>query len=159
MDVAKGSDAPANELEALVTDLSASGPIIFVFGNGMSTTHLVGSTRPLFRGPSDRRWWHVEHGDPASKWGLDVRLDQVERVRFIREVSPFASFAGQETLVVRFEADGDQTALHCYIGDIYEGRRLRPERLRAWEELRGRYGSRDESLVLDGSLQPIATAA
>lgn len=159
MDAAEGSDAPANELEALVTDLSASGPVIFVFGNGWLTAHLVGSTRPLFRGPSERRWWHVEHGEPESKWVLDVRLDQVERVRFIREVSSFASFPGQESLVVRFEADGDQTALHCYLGDLYEGRRLRPERLRAWEELRSRYGGRDESLVLDGSLQPIATAA
>ena len=159
MDVADGSDAPANELEALVTELSATGPVIFVFGNGMSTTHLVGSTKPLFRGPSERRWWHVEHCEPESKWGLDVRLDQVERVRFSREVSAFASFPGQESLVVRFEADGDQTALHCYLGDTYEGRRLRPERLRAWEELRSRYGGRDESLVLDGSLQPIATAA
>jgi hypothetical protein len=85
MDVAERSDTPANELEALVTDLSASGPVIFVFGNGWLTTHLVGATRPLFRGPSDRRWWHVEHGDPESKWGLDVRLDRVERVRFSRE--------------------------------------------------------------------------
>lgn len=97
----------------------------------MSTTHLVGSTRPLFRGPSERRWWHVDHGDPLSKWGLDVGLDRVERVRFSREVSSFASFPGQESLVVRFEAAGDLTSLHCYLGDIYEGRRLRPERLRA----------------------------
>jgi hypothetical protein len=159
MDFANGSDAPANELEALVRDLSASGPVIFVFGNGWLTSHLVGATRPLFRGPTERRWWHVEHGDPESKWVLDVRLDQVERVRFIREASPFASVAGQESLVVRFEADDDTTALHCYLGDIYEGRRLRPERLHAWEDLRSRYGGRDESLVLDGSLQPIATAA
>ena len=159
MDVADGSDAPANQLEALVTELSATGPVIFVFGNGMSTTHLVGSTKPLFRGPSERRWWHVEHGEPESKWGLDVRLDQVERVRFSREVSAFTSFPDQESLVVRFEADDDKTALHCYLGDPYEGRLLRPERLRAWEELRSRYGGRDESLVLDGSLQPIAIAA
>jgi hypothetical protein len=90
MEIANGSDAPANELEELVTDLSLSGPIVFVFGNGWLTTHLVGATRPLFRGPSERRWWHVEHGETESKWVLDVRLDQVERVRFSREVrAPF----------------------------------------------------------------------
>jgi hypothetical protein len=158
MDVAEGSDRPANELEALVTDLSTSGPIIFVFGNGWLTSHTVGATRPLFRGPCERRWWHIEQGDPESKWVLDVRLDQVERVRFIREVSQFSS-SGEESLVVLFEADDDETALHCYLGDLYEGRRLRPERLRAWEELRSRYGDRDESLVLNGSLQPVAAAA
>jgi len=158
MDVAEGSDAPANELEALVTDLSASGPVIFVFGNGWLTSHTVGATRPLLRGPSERRWWHIEDGDPESKWVLDVRLDQVERVRFIREVSQFSS-SGEESLVVRFEAADDKSALHCYLGDLYEGRRLRPERLYAWEELRNRYGGRDESLVHDGSLQPIASTA
>jgi hypothetical protein len=158
MDADNGSDAPANQLEALVTNLLASGPVIFVFGNGWLTTHIVGATRPLFRGPSERRWWHVEHGDPESNWVLDVRLDQVERVRFSREVSEFSS-NGQESLVVRFLADGEESALHCYLGDIHDGRRLRPERLRTWEELRRRYGDRDESMVVDGSLQAAAVAA
>jgi hypothetical protein len=158
MNTAKGSEPPASELEVLVCDLSASGPLVYVFGNGWLTTHLVGATRPLFRGPSERRWWHVEHGDPASKWVLDVRLDQVERVRFSREVSQFAS-SGEESLVVRFESGGDQAALHCYLGDIHEDGHLRPERLRAWEDLRRRYGDRNESLVRDGSLHPTAAAA
>lgn len=158
MEIAEGSDAPSNELEELISGLSASGPVVFVFSNGWLTTHLVGATRPLFRGPSDRRWWHVELGDPGSKWVLDVRVDQIERVRFIREVNPLSS-SGQESLVVRFESsDGEQTALHCFLQDLYEGERLRPERLRAWEELRSRCGGRDESLVLDGSLQPVAAA-
>jgi hypothetical protein len=159
MDVAEGSDAPANELEGLVSDLSASGPVVFVFGNGPLTTHLVGATRPRFGGPGERRWWGVEHGDPESTWSLHVRLDQVERVRFSREPNPFPSGRGEELLVVRFVADDDETVLHCYLGDLYDGRRLRPERVHAWEELRRRYGGRDESLVLDGSLQPVATAA
>jgi hypothetical protein len=73
-----------------------------------------GTTRPLFRGPRDRRWWHVEHGGPESKWVLDVLLDQIERVRFVRETNPWASFPGEELLAVRFEADWHQTALHCY---------------------------------------------
>jgi hypothetical protein len=139
MDIAEGSDAPATDLESLVTDLSAGGPVVFVFGNGWLTTHLCGTTHPIFRGPRERRWWHVEHGDAGSKWVLDVRLDQIERVRFVREANPFPSFPGEQSLVVRFEADGHQTALHCYLEDLYEGRRLRSERLRAWDELRSRY--------------------
>jgi putative heme iron utilization protein len=159
MDVTEESEAPANELEALVTDLSASGSVVYVFDNGWVTTHLRGSTRPLFRGPSERRWWHVEHGDPESKWALSVRLDQIEHVRFIREPNPFPSFPGEESLVIRFEADGERTPLHCYLQDLYEGRQLRPDRVRAWEQIRSRYGGRSDSLVIDGSLHPVDAAA
>ena len=42
---------PASELENLITDLSASGLLVFVFGDGLSTAHLKGVTTPLFRGP------------------------------------------------------------------------------------------------------------
>lgn len=90
-----------------------------------------------------------------SDLGRDVEL-----VRFIREPNPFPSFSGEESLIVRFETlDEDQTALYCYLQDLYEGAQLRPERLREWHELRSGYGGRDESLVVDGSLQPLAPTA
>lgn len=112
----------------------------------------------MFRGPAERRWWHVEHGDRHSNWVLDVRLDQVEVVRFVREPSPFPSFAGEESLTVRFET-GDQAVLFCYLEGLYDGRRLRQEQLRDWEELRARYGDRDVSAVVNGSLEPVTAAA
>jgi hypothetical protein len=89
---------------------------------------------------------------------LDVRLDQVEAVRFVREPNPFPSFPGQESLTVRFEA-ADRSVLFCYLADLYDGRRLRPERVVEWERLRERYGGRDHSRVVDGSLRPAAVAA
>ena len=46
---------PASELERLIADLSESGPLVFVFGDGFSTAHLMGATTPVFRGPADRR--------------------------------------------------------------------------------------------------------
>jgi hypothetical protein len=156
--VAAESEAPATELEALVWALSAAGSVVFVFGVGSLTAHLRGRTRPVFRGPAGRRWWHVEHGEDESKWVLDVRLDQVKTVRFVREVSAFASFPGEESLSVRFE-DGEQAVLFCILEDLYDGQRLRPERLQAWRDLRCRYGGRDTSAVVDGSLQPAAAAA
>jgi hypothetical protein len=76
---------PASELEHLIADLSASGPLVFVFGDGFTTAHLVGTTAPVFRGPADRRWWHVEIGDDAANWIMDVRVDQITGVRFVRE--------------------------------------------------------------------------
>jgi hypothetical protein len=46
---------PATELERLIAELSESGLLVFVFGTGWVTAHLTGATRPLFRGPADRR--------------------------------------------------------------------------------------------------------
>src|SRR5215475_7304205 len=93
---------PASELERLIADLSGSGPLVFVFGDGLSTAHLVGMTKPLFRGPADRRWWHVELGDDAASWTMDVRVDEVTGVRFVRGPYPFPSFPGREVLTVQF---------------------------------------------------------
>ena len=152
------SEEPVTELEALVSDLSATGSIVFVFGVGSLTTHLRGRTRPVFRGPAERRWWHVEHGAAHSKWVLDVRLDQVGAVRFVREPNPFPSFPGEESLTVRFEGT-DGAVLYCYLEALYDGTRLRPERLADWEHLRERYGARDHSTIVNGSLLPVAAAA
>ena len=141
---------PASELENLITDLSASGLLVFVFGDGLSTAHLKGVTTPLFRGPADRRWWHVELGDDAASWTMDVRVDEITGVRFVREPYPFPSFPGREVLTVQFL--GPDTALYCYVHDLYDGQQLRSEKLQAWRTLRERYGDRDESRVDHGTL-------
>ena len=46
--------------------------------------------------------------------------------------------------------------LHCYVHDLYDGQRMRPEKLEAWRALRERYGNRDESRVDRGTLLPPA---
>jgi putative heme iron utilization protein len=138
---------PASELERLIADLSQSGQLVFVFGDGLSTAHLKGVTTPLFRGPADRRWWHVELGDDAANWIMDVRIDEITGVRFVRGPYPFPSFPGREVLTVQFLGRGEDTVLHCYVHDLYHGRRMRPEKLAAWQALRERYGNRDESRV------------
>jgi len=38
--------------------------------------------------------------------------------------------------------------------NLYDGERMRPERLHAWQALRERYGNRDESRVDRGTLLP-----
>jgi hypothetical protein len=78
-------------------------------------------------------------------------------VGFVREPNPFPSFPGEESLTVRF-VDGDQSVLFCHLDGVYDGHRLRPERLRVWEGLRSRFGGSDVSVVVDGSLQPVAEA-
>jgi hypothetical protein len=143
---------PANEVERLIADLSGSGPLIFVFGDGFSTAHLAGTTAPVFRGPADRRWWHVNLGDDTASWTMDVRIDEITMVRFVREPNPFPAFPGQEVLTVHFLGPGGDTVLYCFVGELYDGQRMRPEKLAAWRTLRERYGNRDQSRVDQGTL-------
>ncbi len=144
---------PASELEHLIADLSASGPLIFVFGDGFTTAHLAGMTTPVFRGPADRRWWHVTLGDDAASWTMDVRVDQITEVQFVREPYPFQPhFPGQEVLWAGFLGPAGDTVLHCYVGDLYDGQQMRLEKLEAWRALRERYGNRDTSKVDRGNL-------
>ena len=148
---------PASELERLIAELSESGLLVFVFGVGWWTAHLTGATRPLFRGPADRRWWHVQLGDAAANWTMDVRVDEITGVRFVRGPYPFPSFPGREVLTVEFLGPGGESWLGCYVHDLYDRRqRMRPEKLQAWRALRERYGNRDESRVDRGILLPLA---
>ena len=143
---------PQSELERLITELSESANLVFVFGVGWWTAHLTGTTTPLFRGPDDKRWWHVELGEDTATWSMDVRLDEITGVRFVREPYPFPSFAGRESLIVQFLGPDPETVLHCYVHDLYDGQRMRPDKLDAWQALRRRYGSRDELQVDRGAL-------
>ena len=143
---------PASELERLIADLSGSGPLVFVFGICWWTAHLAGATAPVFRGPADRRWWQVKLGDDAASWSMDVRVDEISGVRFVRELHSFPSYSGPELLAVQFLGPGGDTVLYCYVQELYDGQRMRPEKLAAWQALRERYGSRDESRVDRGTL-------
>lgn len=147
---------PASELERLIADLTGSGVLAFVFGVGWWVAHLKGATTPLFRGPAARRWWHVELGDDAAGFTMDVRVDEITGVRFVRGPYPFPSFPGREVLTVEFLGPGGESALGCFVHDLYDGQRMRPEKLQAWQALRERYGNRDESRVDRGRLLPPA---
>ena len=152
-----GISEPESELERLIAELSESGQLIFVFGIGWWTAHLTGAATPVFRGPADRRWWHVVLGDDAASWTMDVRVDEITGIRFVREPYPFPSFAGRESLAVQFLGPGGETVLYCYVHDLYDGQQMRPERLDACRALRERYGNRGESRVDRGAL--VAPAA
>ena len=147
-----GASEPASELERLIAELSGSGLLVFVFGGGWWTVHLTGATAPVFRGPADRRWWHVDLGDDTAKWTMDVRVAEITGVRFVREPYPFPSFPRREVLTVQFLGPGRETVLNCYVHDLYDGQQMRPEKLEAWRSLRERYGDRDESRVDRGTL-------
>ena len=126
MNKVAGISEPASELEHLIAELSESGLLVFVFGVGWWTAHLTGATTPVFRGPADRRWWHVELGDDAASWTMDVRADEITGVRFLRRPYPFPSFPGREVLTVQFLGPDRETVLHCYVHELYDGQRNAP---------------------------------
>jgi hypothetical protein len=149
---------PASELERLIAELSGSGlQGVFVFGVDCHLAHLADVTTPVFRGPADRRWWHFELGDDAASPTIDVQVDEVTGVRFARGPSLFPAWPGQEVLSVQFLGPGGKSVLHCFVDDLYDGQRMRPEKLAAWQALRERYGNRDESRVDRGTLVAPAT--
>ena len=149
---------PVSDLERLIAELSGSVlQGVFVFGVDCHLAHLADVTTPVFRGPADRRWWHFELGDDAASRTMDVRVDEVSGVRFVRGPSLFPAWPGQEVLAVQFLGPGGESVLHCFVDDLYDGQRMRPEKLEAWQALRERYGNRDESRVDRGTL--VAPAA
>jgi len=110
----------------------------------------------VFDGPADRRWWYVEVGGDAAKWTIHVRVDQLTGVRFERGPYPFPSFAGQEGLGVEFLGPGEDKVFGGGVPGLYDGQRMRPEKLAAWQPLRERYGNREESRADRGRLLPPA---
>jgi len=157
MSTTAATSEPASELERLIADMSGPGlQGVFAFGVDCHLAHLADVTTPVFRGPADRRWWHFELGDDAVSRTIDVRVGEVTGVRFARGPSLFPAWPGQEVLSVQFLGPGGDSVLHCFVDDLYDGQRMRPEKLAVWQALRERYGNRDESRVDRGILLPPA---
>ena len=134
MSTAAQISEPASELEHLIAELSGPG-LREVFDFGVDC-HLAGVTTPAFCGPAGRRWWHAVLGDDAASRMMDVRVDEIIGVRFERGPRMFPSFPGQEGLGVHFLGPGGEDVLHCFVHDLYDGQRMRPEKLAAWRALR-----------------------
>jgi hypothetical protein len=83
---------------------------------------------------------------------MSVRVDEVTGVRFVRELHPFPPYPGPELLAVQFLGPRGDTVLYGYVHELYDGQRMRPQKLAAWRALRERYGNRDESRVDGGTL-------
>ncbi len=64
---------------------------------------------------------------------MDVRVDEITGVRFVRDLYPFPSFPGRESLTVEFLGPGGDTVLGCSVHDLYDGQQMRPEKLAAWQ--------------------------
>jgi putative heme iron utilization protein len=83
---------------------------------------------------------------------MSVLVDEITGVRFVREPYSFPSFPGREVLTVQFLGSAGDAVLYCYVQDLYDGQRMRPDKLAAWRALREGYGNRDELRVDRGTL-------
>ena len=90
---------------------------------------------------------------------MDIRVDEIAGVRFVREPNPFPHFPGEESLIVCFDGPDGGGVLACYLAGLYDGQTFRQDKVIAWQNLRERYGGRQESRVEGGSLHPTAVAA
>ena len=124
----------------------------FVFGVGWWTAHLTVNAT-VSRTGLDRRWWHVDLGDDTASWKMDVRVDEITGVWFVREPYPFPSFPGAgRSGSCNSSRPAGKTLLHLDPDDLYDGQQMPPGEVAAWRALRERYGNRDESRVDRGTL-------
>lgn len=134
-------EGPApQELERLVLELAAVGPLTFVFGLGWLTAHLGGVTTPTFQGSGHDRRWRVEVGD-EGRWVMSVKLREITSVGFVRGPNPFPKFAGQESLSAHFVGPDGTSTLHCYVANLYREGHMDPEKLEAWTALQARWST------------------
>jgi hypothetical protein len=124
-------------LERIVSGLHELGPVVLVFGGGWLTAHLSGGDAPSFHEGADGRRWHARGGGVLGEWIIDVDLDAISDVQFVREPNPFPDFPGEESLSVRFLGTDGESILHAFLDDLYDDRhQVSEERLAAWSELR-----------------------
>lgn len=131
---------PQDQLEHMILELAAIGPVVFVFGPGWLTAHLGGSIAPTFAGRGADRRWRVEVGE-EDKWVLSVKVSEITGVAFVRGPRPFPKFLGQESLVVDFVGTDGRSTLHCYLAGLYGNGRMDAEKLEAWSDLRSRFSA------------------
>ena len=131
---------PSTDIERLIVDIFTMADVVCTIATAdrRFVAELMGRTTPYFHG--DR--WKVE----TAGWHLHARLSAIQRVRFVR--APSDHFAGQDALSIRLEDDHGGVLLTAYFIKLYdpENRPL-AGRFACWEELRARYGGRDDVMV------------
>ena len=96
----------------------------------------------------------------SEQWRLFAKLDAVRRVRFVRGVVPPCIRPRpeeEEDLSVRLVGQNDDASLSFSFGRLYDeqGQPI-AARFAQWEELRAKYGGRDELRVEEGRIISLA---
>ena len=140
---------PRNDVERLVQDILRSGIVRFSLssGDGFFHVNLSDPGQEQAVCSCHHEQWIVR----TASWTVSARLDNTQRVRFVRRRDPH--HPEREDLSINLIGPNGQTALSGYFGQLYDD----PNRPLAapfarWEELRAKYGGREEVLVLGGRI-------
>ena len=146
---------PHNDIERLLQDIAASPGVQLRVdsGDNVFIVWLAGETAPRC-GCHAETWWTAG----TDHWHLMAQFGAVKRVRFVREPDPHAP--EQETLSIRLVGANGASSLRASFAPLYDDQH---QPLAApfarWEELRAKYGGRDEVRVEEGMLvAPVAAA-
>jgi hypothetical protein len=152
--------ATSQSIEQLVQDLSDLNDVCLAIGSGgdgLFSAFLRGEHSPFrtftmsWHTLSDTVWLHLE----GEQWELFSRLGAIQRVYFDRR--PDGHAPEYEALSVRLSGPGDGPSWSFIFGHLYDeqGKPI-AERFVLWEELRAKYGGRNEMRVENGRLIPLA---
>ena len=152
--------ASQQTVERLLRDLFDLGDIHVGTdsSDGLFRTDYTGTSgSPHFFSLGEHGFWL---GLYPEQWRLFAKLDAVRRVRFVRGVVPPCIRPRpeeEEDLSVRLVGKNEDAVLSFSFGRLYDERgQPIAARFSQWEELRAKYGARDELRVEDGRLVPYA---
>ncbi len=143
---------PLNDVDQLLQDVAASPGVQLRVdaGDGLFIVWLSGENAPRCGCHADT-WWT----GGTDHWHVMAQFSAVKRVRFVRE--PDAHSPERETLSIRLVGSSG-ASLRASFTPLYDDRN---QPLAAafdrWEELRAKYGGREEIGVEDGMFtRPLA---
>jgi hypothetical protein len=129
---------------------------VLVFGDGWWTAHLSGGDAPSFHDGA-ALLWHARGGGVLGEWIMDVDLDAISDVQFVREPNPFPDFPGEESLTVRFLGPDGASVLSVFLDELYDDRHeLSEDRLAGWSALRDAYSAPEREPFAGAERAPAA---
>jgi hypothetical protein len=140
---------PHNDIERLLQDVAASPSVQLRVdsGDGLFIVWLSGENAPRCGCHADT-WWTAG----TDHWHVMAQFSAVKRVRFVRE--PDAHAPEHETLSIRL-VGANGSSLRASFAPLYDDRdQPIAAQFGRWEELRAKYGGRDEARVEEGMLVP-----
>jgi hypothetical protein len=140
---------PRNDIERLLQDMvgSRNVELSVASGDGFFSVHLAGMAKETPRCDCHQELWITE----TNGWTLYARLGDTRQVRFVRE--PDGHAPERETLSVRLIGPNGGSLLKGSFKPLYdEQNQPIAAQFARWEELRAKYGGRDEVPVVAGAL-------
>jgi hypothetical protein len=140
---------PRNDVERLFQDMMTYGSVelTLISGDGFFWGHLAGTDRQSTTCDCHADLWAAR----TENWSLYARLGAARQVHFVREPDPHAP--ERESLSIRFIGPNGASVVRGSFAPLYDeqGRPVVAQFSR-WEELRERYGGRNELSVQEGQL-------